>query len=279
MGRGRAPAATALATGAVLALWAMPGGRLPGPAPAAAADNRAAVLIDTGTQVKHVCVRFAEDSISGAEALARANVDAVVQGFSGKGVAVCALCGVGCPPGESCLTCDPGGRYWSYSRAPAGAPALRPSPVGASSTQVHDGDVEGWAWGLGGTPAYASVGEVCDGVVTTTSTAATTSTAPVAVTTAATTAAGTVPRVTTTSAPVATTAAPAPTAPATTAPTTAAPSPSTNAAPGPVAAGPADGRRSGGGGGGWTGLAAFAAALAGVAGWGVWARRARRRRG
>lgn len=153
------------------------------PLPAAAAgtgvaapeEHRAAVVVDTGTQVKSVCVRFKEESISGIDALALAQVDPVLQGFSGKGAAVCALCGVGCPAGNSCLTCNPEGKFWSYSRAPAGNGAFRTSGVGASSTTVHDGDVEGWKWALGGSPPFLTVEQVCGEppAATTTSTAVT----------------------------------------------------------------------------------------------------------
>lgn len=280
---GRPAAAVALAAGAVAALWEAPAGRLPGPAPAAAADHRAGVLIDTGTQVKRVCLHFPEDSISGVEALARANVQAVFQGYTGKGIAVCALCGVGCPAGESCLTCDAGGRYWSYSRAPAGTSVLRTSPVGASSTEVHDGDVEGWKWGLGGIPPFATVEEICDGTApTTTTAAATTSTAPAgtAVTTTTAAAPGTTRPATGSTRPPATAASPTTAAPttATTAPqaATTAPAAPTTAAPSPPVAAPATPPAAGGGGGGWAGLAAFAAVLGALAAWTVRVRRRRR---
>lgn len=124
---------------------------------AAAAPNHAAVIVDTGQTVKKVCVTFDEEAISGAEALRRANVDAVFASYGDKGDGVCAICGVGCPAGD-CF-CDRS-RFWAYHRAaPGGAYAY--SRAGASSTTVRDGDVEGWRWGTGTAPPYASVGEVC----------------------------------------------------------------------------------------------------------------------
>ena len=44
---------------------------------AAASDgeHRAVVIVDTGTQVRRVCVRFTEESITGRDALIRAGVD------------------------------------------------------------------------------------------------------------------------------------------------------------------------------------------------------------
>lgn len=124
---------------------------------ATAGENHAAVIVDTGQTVKKVCVTFSEEAISGAEALRRANVDAVFTSYGDKGQGVCAICGVGCPAGD-CF-CDRS-RFWAYHRAaPGGAYAF--SRAGASSTTVRDGDVEGWRWGTGGAPPYASVGEVC----------------------------------------------------------------------------------------------------------------------
>lgn len=130
------------------------------PAPAGAPQNRAAVVIDTGEFVKTACVRFAEESISGKEALERAQVQAVFRAYSGQGTAVCALCGKGCPADESCLTCG-GNNYWAYHRARAGAATYTPSQAGVSSTRVRDGDTEGWKWGPGTPPPYFSFEQIC----------------------------------------------------------------------------------------------------------------------
>ncbi|HEX2038832.1 MAG TPA: hypothetical protein VHF47_03755 [Acidimicrobiales bacterium] len=143
------------------------------PAAAAAPEHRAVVVVDTGREVRRICVRFAEDFITGQELLIRAGTDPVLRQYSGLGAAVCALCGVGCPPDESCLTCG-GDTYWTYSRAPKGTSEFKVSGAGASNTKVYDGDVEGWRWSKGLLPAYASVDQVCGpapGAGTTTSTA------------------------------------------------------------------------------------------------------------
>jgi hypothetical protein len=130
------------------------------PAPAGAADlNHAAVVIDTGDgQVRRYCLAFPEASISGAEALRRLDVDPVFSSYGSKGEAVCSLCGVGCPAGD----CFCNAKYWSYHRAGPGGEAYTTSRVGASSTEVRDGDVEGWRWGSGQAPPAATVGQVCD---------------------------------------------------------------------------------------------------------------------
>lgn len=132
----------------------------PGPTAAAVEEHRAVVIVDTGQEVRRICVRFAEDFLTGQELLIRARTDPVFRQFSGLGAAVCALCGVGCPADESCLTCG-GDDYWTYSRAPKGTTTFKLSGGGASSTKVYDGDVEGWRWSNGLLPAYSSVEQVC----------------------------------------------------------------------------------------------------------------------
>jgi hypothetical protein len=274
---------------ATLAPAAAPPAATASPTPA---EHRAVVVVDTGTSVKTVCVRFREESLTGIEALTRASVDPVLRAFPGKGAAVCSLCGTGCPGDDSCLTCDSGGRFWSYSRAPAGAGALRTSGVGASATTVRDGDVEGWRWGRGGTPPFVSVEQVCGEVAPAAATS--TTAAPVATTTAPT------PGATGAPAPA---AAPPPRPRATVAPATpgtgavaAGPAPEDAAPtppapePGPVTEGGRDttapsatdqalagSRDAEGGGSGGAGLVVFAAVLAGLTAWAVTARQRRRR--
>lgn len=127
-------------------------------APAGAGE--AAVVIDTGTEVRKVCIRFDADRISGTEALELAGAEPLYQEFGGMGSFVCQLCGWPDPVGE----CPPAGDHWAYHRAPAGEPAFTAAPVGASSTTVGDGDVEGWRFGRGEAPALASFETIC-GVV------------------------------------------------------------------------------------------------------------------
>lgn len=281
--RRRRAAVLALATCGVVA------GAGPGPVPAAAGAelNRAAVIVDTGTSVKTVCVRFVEESITGVEALQRAAVDPVLRAFPGKGAAVCSLCGTGCAGDESCLTCDPDGRFWSYSRAPAGTTSLRVSGAGASNTVVRDGDVEGWIWGRGGAPGLVAVEVVCGEAAPATTTTSPPATSPPTAlapttTTAAVAAAGSAAPATTTARRGATTTVPAAAPQPSVAPDPAAPatvgSPPTGPgapAPGGVAAS-RPGRDEGGTG--WGGLAAFGAGMGGLVAWAVALRRRRRPR-
>lgn len=199
---------------------------------AAQPSNRAAVIVDTGdgSAPKKVCIRFDANTISGEEALRLAaaedpSIAPVFADFSGKGKAVCALCGVGCPSGD-CF-CDPA-RYWAYSRADSGSGAFAASPVGVSASQVTDGDVEGYRWGSGAAPALADIRTICGEVQAETTTTAPPPPPP--------------PRPPPPPAPVPPPApgptAPAPTAPAPTAPAPTAPGPT---APAPTAPAPAPG--------------------------------------
>jgi hypothetical protein len=132
---------------------------------AAAVQHHAAVIVDTGTSVKKICVAFPEDSISGEQALRRADaverLDPVFSDrYGSKGLAVCSLCGVGCGDPSDCF-CDPA-HYWAYHRAAPGDGKYAFSSRGASTTTVRDGDVEGWKWGKGEPPELTTVGKVCN---------------------------------------------------------------------------------------------------------------------
>lgn len=297
----------ALAVSACAAVAASVGSRPATAAASASEQNRAVLVVDTGDQVKKVCVRFWEESISGAELLRRAEVDAALRPYAGKGVAVCSLCGVGCRTDDSCLTCDPDGRFWAYSRAPAGTSGFRLSPAGASNTEVRNGDVEGWRWSRGTSPGYVSVEEVCDGApppasATNTTTPAPTSTAvahsqgatvppagssgsPLTTAMPATSRPGGSASVATRGSPSSTTVTPGiGTSPAgDPQPASSTSSPAPGAGVSQSASGPNDravgGKRAAhsGGAGSPAGLVLFTGILAGLLGWAAWARRRRRR--
>ncbi|HVM09895.1 MAG TPA: hypothetical protein VM345_15615 [Acidimicrobiales bacterium] len=135
-----------------------------GPAHAASAnENRAVVVVNTGEgEPKTACVVFSEPSITGLDALRSAQMDPVVQTYSGQGGAVCKLCGVGCNAGSSCLTCQ-SPKYWQYWRSVGGTGSWSYSNAGAGSVEVRDGDVEGWNWsGTRSAPPYYSIDAVCN---------------------------------------------------------------------------------------------------------------------
>lgn len=140
---------------------------------AAPSVHRAAVIVETGSGTNRVVIEFTEDSITGIEALRRAGAEPVVYSYSGVGGAVCRLFGVGRDSGADCLGGAGGdARYWAYYRSPAGTSSFKYSNVGAGSTTVRDGDVEGWRFGTGGAPAFVSISTIL-GVETSTTTSTT----------------------------------------------------------------------------------------------------------
>jgi hypothetical protein len=122
----------------------------------AATVHRAAVVVEVDGVIHTGKVTFSTDSINGIDALRSAGFNPLVRVFGPNGGAVCALdvgtTTIGCPADTSCLTCA-APDYWAYFRAPAGATQYTYSRTGAGLTQVHDGDVEAWAWGTGSPPS------------------------------------------------------------------------------------------------------------------------------
>ena len=128
------------------------------PGAGAAGPHRAMVVVETGSATYRQVITFAADSITGLQALDLAGAQPVVYTFAGQGGAVCRLFGVGRDAGPNCLGgADGDNRYWAYFRAPAGTSSFTYSRSGAGSTQVHDGDVEGWRFGTGAQPGYAAL--------------------------------------------------------------------------------------------------------------------------
>ena len=146
--------------------------------------NRAALVIRHGDgRVVTACVQFREPSINGIELLDRAGVSYLAQS-GGTGAAVCQLDGEGCNyPAEDCFCHCKGADcfYWAYQRLIDGT--WRYSSLGAKSTTVRPGDVDGWAWGSGSVQAGAqppalSFEQVCTQAVLTPPTEATPPPAP-----------------------------------------------------------------------------------------------------
>jgi hypothetical protein len=109
------------------------------------------------------CVAFSEESISGAELLRRSGLEVTLDAYGGLGYGVCAIGDEGCPAGQDCFCqcratpCA----YWVYSHRHAGG-SWAISGVGASTWEVHDGDVDGWVWGDGSTaPPAVDFEQVC----------------------------------------------------------------------------------------------------------------------
>ena len=123
-----------------------------------AGAHRAMVVVDTGATTYQTVITFDGDSVTGIQALALAGAEPVVYSFSGQGGAVCRLFGIGRDAGPNCLGgADGDNRYWAYFRAPSGTSSFTYSRAGGGSTQVRDGDVEGWKFGTGTAPAWSPV--------------------------------------------------------------------------------------------------------------------------
>jgi hypothetical protein len=109
------------------------------------ASNAADIVVDLGdgrTITRRVT--FTSATISGLQALQLSGLELTTVDFS-FGTAVCAIEGVGCPA-SNCF-CD-ANQFWGY-RFWTGA-AWQGYMVGAGSTAIGDGAVEGWAWGPDG---------------------------------------------------------------------------------------------------------------------------------
>ena len=244
----------------------------------AAGTHRAAVIVEGDGQTHRVVVEFTEDSISGIELLRRAGADPIVYSYSGIGGAVCRLYGVGRDAGPACLGGTGGdARYWAYFRAPAGTSTFKYAAVGGGSTSVRDGDVEGWRFGTGAAPTYASIDTIL-GIAPPPTTPP--STVAVVPKDGAATVAGSPGAVPGNPGPGAT--APTPTSAPTATPTGATGEPGGLVDAPPLAATPAAARRSAPSGGSSRGpqsLVILALGLGGIAGGIVWARRSRRAAG
>ncbi len=117
----------------------------------AGADHHVGLVVRFGDgSVYTECVSFGEESITGADVLQRSALSVVTQAGP-MGVAVCKIGPEGCNyPAEHCFCKCEGGPdclYWAYYHLKNGM--WEYSQIGASSYRVHDGDVEGWAWGSG----------------------------------------------------------------------------------------------------------------------------------
>jgi hypothetical protein len=104
------------------------------------------------------CVAFAEEQITGLQLVERSGVEYQAQSFGSIGSAMCQLDRepATVPPG-----CFGSGPYWQYfHRQGAGWHA---SVVGASSSALHDGDMDGWRYAVGANqaPGNVSFAAVC----------------------------------------------------------------------------------------------------------------------
>lgn len=145
--------ALALLVAALLAAGPTASGQATG-TPAAAGSNHAGLVVRDGEgRLTYAYVPFAESSISGIDLLRRGldanGVPLVTIGFGGLGEGVCRIADQGCSAGECrrrvCQGAGADDPYWRYFRQAAPGD-WRPLPLGASATEVRDGDVDAWSW-------------------------------------------------------------------------------------------------------------------------------------
>lgn len=116
--------------------------------------NRAAIVVvyESGNTFQK-CVEFTGDEISGLDVLTQTGLDVVVDASNAIGVAVCKIRKNGCDfPGESCFCKCQGAqcKYWSYWSGDARGNWTY-SSMGTANRMLHNGDIDGWVWGVGTT--------------------------------------------------------------------------------------------------------------------------------
>jgi hypothetical protein len=100
-------------------------------------------------RMSYAYVGFTESEINGIELLRRTGLDVVTVNFGGLGEGVCSIDATGCPSSECrqrvCQGPTDADPYWQYFRQ-ASPGEWQPLALGASSTKVRSGDVDGWSW-------------------------------------------------------------------------------------------------------------------------------------
>ena len=118
--------------------------------------NQAAVVVSYGDGSHDTaCVTFTESTISGYELLSRSGLTLLVDVQGGLGAAVCSINGVGCPSSD-CFCDAP--NFWRYSYLNNNQ--WLSHLLGASSTVIEDGTIEGWSWGSS-EPPVVTIAQAC----------------------------------------------------------------------------------------------------------------------
>jgi len=126
--------------------------------PAHAALHHAALVIEHSSgRLLTKCVAFAEAQISGLQLIERSGVPYQAQTFGSMGGAICQLDG---DPSSVPSNCFGSGPYWQYFHWQGG---WRQSSLGASSSMLNDGGMDGWRYAAGANqaPGNVSFAAVC----------------------------------------------------------------------------------------------------------------------
>ncbi len=126
--------------------------------PAVAALHQAGLVIEHSSgRLLTRCVTFAEAQITGMQLIERSSVSYQAQTFGSMGSAICQLEG---EPSSVPSNCFGSGPYWQYFHWQG---AWRQSMLGASSSMLRDGDIDGWRYaaGAGQAPPSVSFAAIC----------------------------------------------------------------------------------------------------------------------
>jgi hypothetical protein len=100
-------------------------------------------------RLTYAYISFTEDEISGTELLKRTGIPVVTVSFGGLGEGVCEIEREGCPAADCrkrvCQGRGNDAPFWQYFRQSTPG-NWQPLVLGASSTKVRDGDIDGWSW-------------------------------------------------------------------------------------------------------------------------------------
>lgn len=126
------------------------------PAPTQAQDEIALhhaglVVRDEQGRMTYAWVPFTGEEINGITLLEQSGIPVVTVGFGGLGEAVCSIGGQGCGVSECqrnvCQGSGANSPYWQYFKQDPDDPATWSwQPLGASASNVRDGEVFGWSW-------------------------------------------------------------------------------------------------------------------------------------
>jgi hypothetical protein len=120
------------------------------PACAAATGPHAGLVVVTSGGTSTFCVALDATEVSGLHLIELAHdQDGLSYSFGFGGQAVCQLDGVG-PSGGDCFADYPD--FWGYWHGD-GSGGWTWASTGAGSARIGDGDLDGWVWGTGDTPA------------------------------------------------------------------------------------------------------------------------------
>ena len=117
--------------------------------------NVAGIVVDYGDgRMSYALVPYAGDTLSGMQLLDRSGLSLLTVEFGAMGEGVCAIAQTGCDISACrrrlCQSGDPDSPFWHYLRQTEPG-TWQLAPLGASSSVIEDGDVDGWFW-TGNTP-------------------------------------------------------------------------------------------------------------------------------